>query len=61
MDLNYLVLGPASEHGPYLKSYGIEDLQEEVRRTQAWNLKSRIEFTMNSRNPRLFQNLYGAI
>ena len=27
------------------------------RRAQDWNLKSRMEFTMNSRNPRLSQNL----
>ena len=41
----------------FTEAYLSSEKQEEVRRAQAWNLKSRMEFTMNSRNPRLSHNL----
>ena len=37
----------------FTEAYHVSDLQKVVRQTQVWNLKSRIEFTINSRNPRL--------
>ena len=44
-------------YNTFTEAYHSSEMQEEVRRSQAWNLKSRMEFTMNSRNPRLSQNL----
>ena len=42
----------------FTEAYHSSERQEEVRRVQTWNLTARLEFTMNSKHPRLSQNLY---
>ena len=41
----------------FTEAYYVSDLQKVCRQTQTWPLKARIEFKVNSRNPRLSQNL----
>ena len=42
----------------FTEAYLTSKKQDEIRCAQSWNLKSSMEFTMNSRNPRLSQNLF---
>ena len=41
----------------FTELYHASDKQQEVRREQTWNLKARLEFTANSKHPRLSTNL----
>ena len=41
----------------FTESYHTSERQQEVRREQTWNLKARLEFTANSKHPRLSQYL----